>query len=149
MAARCCAHQSARLHYAHNLLVVWRHLQYTVLIYSSDDAGQDKPLADFIRDLKRRQPQLARLVAAGLRKLEHPQHHRVPLIEKVDPLHDLYELRVGGANIARVFFFYEDGQRVIATNGYVKKSQKLAVGELERARRCKQDWERRRHDQCH
>ena len=124
-------------------------MQYEVVIYSSDDAGQRSPLGDFIRELKRRQPSLARLVAAGLRKLENPQHHRAPLIEKVDAVEDIYELRVGGANIARVFFFYEQGRRVVATNGYVKKSQKLESSEFERARRHKRDWERRHHDLNH
>jgi len=41
---------------------------------------------------------------------------------------------VGKTNIARVFFF-QPGQEIIVTNGYVKKRQKLDQDELQRAQR--------------
>ncbi len=55
----------------------------------------------------------------------------------------IFELRIGDKNIARVFFFFRQGQEIILTNGYVKKQQKVDTGELERARRYKKDWEER------
>lgn len=53
------------------------------------------------------------------------------------------ELRVGRTDIVRVFFFFQPGQIIICTNGYVKKSQKLDPGEVAQAERFKADWERR------
>jgi hypothetical protein len=55
----------------------------------------------------------------------------------------LFELRVGGANIARVFFFFRPGQEITCTNGYVKKSQRLDPQEVARAARYRIDWEAR------
>jgi hypothetical protein len=57
----------------------------------------------------------------------------------------ILELRVGNRDIARVFFF-QPGQQIICTNGYVKKSQKLDPRELARARRYKADWEQKHRD---
>jgi hypothetical protein len=42
-----------------------------------------------------------------------------------------------------VYGCFEPGRRIVVTNGYVKKAQRLDLGELERARRYKADWERR------
>lgn len=66
------------------------------------------------------------------------------LTKIVDEGYGIFELRVGSTNIARVFWFYQPGQRTILTNGYVKKSQKLDSGELATAREYKRDWEARR-----
>ena len=53
------------------------------------------------------------------------------------------ELRVGRANIARVFFFFRPNREIVVTNGYVKKAQKLDPEEIVRAERYKAYWERR------
>ncbi len=46
----------------------------------------------------------------------------------------LYEARIKlGSNIWRVFCFFDKGQLVILLNGFVKKSQKTPVKEIERA----------------
>lgn len=56
----------------------------------------------------------------------------------------LFELRVRqGGNIARVFYFFFVGARIVVTNGFVKKSQKTPHDELGRALRYKADWEER------
>lgn len=56
----------------------------------------------------------------------------------------LFELRVRHAgNIARVFYFFFDGRRIVVTNGFVKKQQKTPRKELERALAYKKDWEGR------
>jgi hypothetical protein len=40
-----------------------------------------------------------------------------------------------------VFWFYQRRRVIIATNGYVKKTQKLDTTELQRACKYKKDWE--------
>ena len=86
---------------------------------------------------------LHKLVVAGIKKLETSERHGPPLTQLADQKYDIFELRVGDKNIARIFFFFRQGREIILTNGYVKKQQKVDRGELERARTYKHDWEQR------
>lgn len=107
------------------------------------DSDGDKPVAAFLEDLRLTHPELYNLVRVGIKKLENRQYHRPPLTELVDPDYKIYELRVGGANIARVFWFFQPGRVIILTNGHVKKRNKADPAEIRRARQCKRDWEER------
>ncbi|MBA2453584.1 MAG: type II toxin-antitoxin system RelE/ParE family toxin [Chloroflexia bacterium] len=107
-----------------------------------DDRG-DVPMRDFLESLRTSQPILYRLATDDLLKLADSHFHGPPLTQQVDSSHGIYELRVGRADIARVFFFFRMGRKIIVTNGYVKKRQKLDRREIERARRLKFDWEER------
>jgi phage-related protein len=97
----------------------------------------------FLEELRRDEPILHKLLVAGLKKLESRDRHGPPLTEVVDRAQGILELRVGHANIARAFFFFQRGQEIIVTNGYVKKRQKVDAAELQKARDYKQDWEAR------
>lgn len=56
----------------------------------------------------------------------------------------IFELRIRFASdISRIFYFFWYEDRIVVTNGFVKKSQKLPARELERAKRYKADYERR------
>lgn len=114
-------------------------MQYSVEFYV--DPSGEKPVATFVAELRTKQPDLHRVVKAGIRKLRDRKYHRPPLTKQVDPDHGIYELRVGRKDIARVFWFYQPGRVIILTNGHVKKGQKLDPTELQRARNCKKDWE--------
>ena len=116
-------------------------MQFSVRFYS--DAAGSKPVAGFLEELKEQDRILYKLIVVGIKKLELSERHRPPLTELVDSKHDIFELRIGDKNIARVFFFFRRGQEIILTNGYVKKQQKVDIGELEKARRHKKDWEER------
>lgn len=87
------------------------------------------------------QPSLHKLVVAGLTKLRERQNHGPPLTTRIEGADDIFELRVGGSDIARVFFFFRPNREIVCTNGYVKKSQKLDRHEIARAVRHKADWE--------
>ncbi len=116
-------------------------MKFTVLFYRAPNG--DKPVADFLAELKTKHPDLYNLVRVGIKKIEDSRYHREPLTEQVDPEHSVLELRVGKKNIARVFWFFQPGQKIIMTNGYVKKQMKLDQNELQRARNLKKDWEER------
>ena len=59
----------------------------------------------------------------------------------------LYELRSKvGTDITRVFYFFFFGNKIILTNGFVKKTSQTPVTELEKAFRYKKDYEEN-HDQ--
>ena len=116
-------------------------MQFSVRFYY--DADGNKPILAFLDDLRKQDRILHKLLVAGIKKLEMSERHGPPLTEMVDPKYDLFELRIGDKNIARVFFFFRQGREIIITNGYVKKKQKADIGELERARSYKKDWEKR------
>jgi phage-related protein len=116
-------------------------MHFSVRFY--DDANGYKPLLAFLENLRKRDRILHKLVVAGIKKLEEGERHGPPLTAMVDQKEVLFELRIGGKNIARVFFFFGRGQELILTHGYVKKQQKVDERELERARTYKKDWEQR------
>ena len=56
----------------------------------------------------------------------------------------LFELRIKFASdITRIFYFFVVDNRIILTNGYVKKTMKTPKTELDLARKYKADYERR------
>ncbi len=61
------------------------------------------------------------------------------------PIRDgVFELRIQFASdISRVFYFFYVGNRIILTNGFVKKAKKTPPFEIEKALKYKADYERR------
>ena len=57
----------------------------------------------------------------------------------------IHELRIQFAgDISRVFYFFFVGQKIILTNGFIKKTEQTPSEELQTARDYKSDFERRR-----
>lgn len=56
----------------------------------------------------------------------------------------LFELRIlQSNNIARIFYFFREKNRIILTNGFIKKTQQTPPRELEKAFKYKQEYEQR------
>lgn len=56
----------------------------------------------------------------------------------------LFELRIKfSSDISRLFYFFVVNNKIVVTNGFVKKSMKTPRSELELARKYKADYERR------
>lgn len=56
----------------------------------------------------------------------------------------LFELRIKFAgDISRIFYFFFVDNKIVLTNGFVKKTQKTPRGEIEKAKKYKTDYERR------
>ena len=63
-------------------------------------------------------------------------YQRIPshFLRRMTGTQGLYEARIRlGSNIYRVFCFFDDNKLVILLNGFVKKSQKTPVREIEKA----------------
>jgi hypothetical protein len=103
----------------------------------------EAPILIFLNELRRTQPTLEKLLVAGFRKLSQSELHGFPLTRAIQGEDNLYELRVGGANIARAFFFFRSDREIVVTNGYVKKQEKADSTEIQRAVQYKRDWEER------
>jgi phage-related protein len=53
----------------------------------------------------------------------------------------LYEIRIKvGSNIFRIFSFFDEGNVVIAINGFQKKTEKTPKNEIERALKIKENY---------
>ena len=56
----------------------------------------------------------------------------------------LFELRIKfSSDISRIFYFFYIGNKIVVTNGFVKKTQKTPQTELVKAKKYKKDYERR------
>ena len=60
----------------------------------------------------------------------------------------IFELRAKvGTDISRVLYFFYVDRRIVLTNGFIKKSQKTPPGEIDKAKRYRADYLRRRERQ--
>lgn len=58
----------------------------------------------------------------------------------------IFELRIQFASdITRIFYFFYVGNKIVLTNGFVKKTQKTPKNEILLAIKYKQEYERRTH----
>ena len=56
----------------------------------------------------------------------------------------IFELRIKfSSDITRIFYFFNVGEKIILTNGYIKKTKKASSREIKRAKEYKADYERR------
>lgn len=117
-------------------------MEYRV-IFSASETGE-QPIIEFLEELRERHVVLHNLVVVGLLKRKARDNHGPPRTAPIQGSPGMFELRVGRADIARVSFFFQPGQEIVCTNGYMKKAQKLDSREIARAKRYKAAWERRR-----
>lgn len=69
---------------------------------------------------------------------------RIPetYLKHIENTDGLFEIRVQqGSNIFRIFYFFDDGQLVVLTNGFQKKTQKTPKNDIERASKIKNEYE--------
>lgn len=68
---------------------------------------------------------------------------RLPYSEHLDD--GIFELRTKlGTNITRVLYFFVQGNRIVLTNGFVKKTQKTPPDEIVLAKKYRDDYYRQR-----
>lgn len=114
-------------------------MDYSVEYYELEDGT--RPAEDFILslDLKMR----AKIFAAlELLEIKGPGL-REPFSKSLED--GIFEVRAKqGSDISRVLYFFVVGRKVILTNGFVKKTQKTPPRELDRAKRYRADYLRRK-----
>ena len=58
----------------------------------------------------------------------------------------LFELRIQfSSDISRIFYFFYIGNKIVVTNGFVKKTRKTPQTELKKAQKYKKEYEKRNH----
>ncbi|SFS62942.1 Phage-related protein [Succinivibrio dextrinosolvens] len=96
-------------------------------VYFFRDSDGTKPLALFIKSLSLK---LKAKVVTDLHLLEELGNEaRAPLSKHLDD--GIFELRtIEGGNIVRILYFFDNEKIIIATNGFVKKTQKTPQSEI-------------------
>lgn len=110
-------------------------MEFKIAFYEKPDGT--KPAAEFLQSLD------SKMRAKMLRTIQMLQTLGFDLREPYSkPLDDgIFELRAQvGNNISRVLYFFIVGQRVVLTNGFIKKTQKTPEREIEMAKKYRSDF---------
>jgi phage-related protein len=99
------------------------------------------PVAEFLDELKKSDPDDFAIVMAGLAKLRNRDYHRPPLSKAIGD--ELYELRHVGKLNTRVLYFFVKGRRIILVHGIRSKARKIPTRDRKVALDRKSDWQAR------
>lgn len=99
-----------------------------------------KPVEEFIDSLE---PKMRMKAMATIKLLsEYGNQLREPYSKSMGD--GLFELRIKfSSDISRIFYFFIVDNKIILTNGFIKKTVKTPKTELDLARKYKKDYERR------
>lgn len=103
------------------------------IIYYKDRLGKS-PIDEFLDELAIKNEPLFNQVSKGLVKLRNRAYHKEPFSKHIEP--GLWEVRIiAGTNTLRIFYTFQKGQVIILLHIFIKKTSKIAVKELEIARK--------------
>lgn len=111
-------------------------MEFTIDLYET--SGGRAIVEEELESVATQMPVLHALLVAGLNKLRRREHHRPPLCMPIEG--GLFEVRVGGSNIARALWFFLHGRRIVVVRCFVKKSQKTPRSEIILAKQRMQDY---------
>jgi phage-related protein len=113
--------------------------EFEVEFYETTDG--DKPAKDFLISLDNKMR--AKMASMISLVQENGYNLREPYSKHLSE--GIFELRAKvGSDITRVMYFFYIDRRVILTNGFVKKTKKTPLKELEKAKKYRQDYLRRK-----
>ena len=112
--------------------------QFEIIFYTKEDGTQ--PAREFMNGLSLKMRARVAKIVAMLQ--EYGGQVRMPYSEYLKD--GIFQIRAQQeGNIVRVLYFFWDGKKVILTNGFTKKTNKMPSAEIERAKRYKADYERK------
>lgn len=98
------------------------------------DAKGNSPIDEFILKLGKGNRVLAAKTRQGIDKLRNKAYHKEPLSKYLES--GLWELRIkAGTDILRIIYTFQKGQIIFLLHIFIKKKQKMPMGELELARK--------------
>ena len=115
---------------------------FTVVLYETEDGKT--PVEDWMDSLD---PKMrAKLIAMLLLLEEKGNALRKPYTESLGD--GIFELRaIQGNNISRALFFFYFNQRIIVTNGFIKKQQKTPKAQIALAKKYRKIFLERNNEQ--
>ncbi len=106
-----------------------------------ETANGKQPARDFLLSLDKKMR--AKMLSMIAILAENGTELREPYSKYISD--GIFELRAKvSSNIARVLYFFWSGRLIILANGFIKKTQKIPSEELERAKRYRADYFKRR-----
>ena len=119
-----------------------RDFEFEVKFY--DKADGKKPAKDFIQGLA---PKMRAKMLRVVDFLEtNGSELRAPYSKHLDS--GIFELRAQiGSDISRVLYFFIVGQKAVLTHGFIKKTQKTPLPEIERAKSYRAEYLSREENQ--
>ena len=111
---------------------------WNILLYNTPNGSY--PVAEFIEKLS------PKLQAKALQDIELLKEYgnTLPMPYSRAMGNGLFELRISqSGNNARIFYFFQIGNHIVLTNGFIKKTQQTPIKELEKALKYKQEYESR------
>ena len=109
--------------------------EFEIIFYEKEDGTM--PAQDFLDSLDEKMRAKMILTVDMLQK--NGNSLREPYSKPLDD--GIMELRaVVGTNISRVLYFFVIGQKVILTNGFIKKTQKTPKKEITLAKKYREDY---------
>lgn len=112
--------------------------EFEVVLFHKDNG--ESPVEEFIDTLE------PKMQAKVLRTMELLKRNGLELREPYTKSlgRGIFELRVKhGTDISRVLYFFMEGQRIIFTNGFIKKTDKTPKQEIELARKYRKEYKKR------
>ena len=115
---------------------------YNIEFYSKENG--EEPAREFILGLE---PKMQAKILKILDLLQNNgPYMRLPYSEHLDD--GIFEIRAKqSTNISRVLYFFTMGQKIVLTNGFMKKTQKTPKKEIDLAKKYRKDYEGRLHDE--
>jgi len=112
--------------------------KYEVVFFTKEDGSQ--PARDFMDDLPKKMRTRILMIIEMLR--EYGGQVRMPYSEYLrDGIFQIRAQQEG--NISRVLYFFNDGRKIILTNGFTKKTPQTPPAEIERAKRYRSEYQQR------
>ena len=113
-------------------------MAFSIIAYEKENG--DIPFDEFVMSLS---PKLRAKLLRDVDLLEQFGNRlREPYSKHLDD--GIFELRSKlASDITRTFYFFFDGNNIIITHGFVKKTEKTPQSEIKRAKDYRQDWLRR------
>lgn len=109
--------------------------EFEIIFYNKPDGTE--PVKDFLDSLNVKMR--AKMLRTILLLAENGSYLREPHSKLLQE--GIFELRAKvGSDITRVLYFFYDGQKIILTNGFIKKSQKTPQAEIKRAKEYRKDY---------
>lgn len=119
-------------------------MKYQIRFYDLPKS-QKVPIEDFLEELRRDNSKLHIKTVRNLELLsDYGSDLGAPFIKYLED--GIYELRsVFGSNATRIFYFFfsKEENVIVLTNGFLKKTQKTPIYELEKAKQYKSEYESR------
>ncbi len=109
--------------------------EFEIIFYDKPDGTE--PAKEFIMGLENKmQAKLLRMIKM---LADNGTHLRKPYSEHLKD--GIFEVRAKvGTDISRVLYFFVVGKKIVLTNGFIKKTQKTPINEIETAKKYRNEY---------